>query len=144
MADFAPQYTLTYNGDLRTTMTHVASGSEVITDAPVDNHGKGAAFSPTDLTSAALASCMMTMVGIKARDLGVAIRGMEARVEKVMGSGPRRIVRIAVELVMDVPEADERVRTILERTARTCPVAQSLHPDVDQAVCLVWAEKGDR
>jgi putative redox protein len=139
MDNFAPQYTLHYNGDLRTTMTHHGSGSEVITDAPLDNHGKGAAFSPTDLTSAALASCMMTMVGIKARDLGVEIAAMEARVEKTMGSGPRRIVRIAVELVLNVPEADERSRQVLERTARTCPVAQSLHPDIDQAVCLVWA-----
>lgn len=139
MDNFAPQYTLNYNGDLRTTMTHLGSGSEVITDAPLDNHGKGAAFSPTDLTTAALASCMMTVVGIKARDLGVDIAGMEARVEKTMGSGPRRIVRIAVELVLNVPEADERTRQVLERTARACPVAQSLHPDIDQAVCLVWA-----
>lgn len=140
MDAFNPQYTLTYRGDLRTEMTHLASNSRVITDAPVDNHGKGAAFSPTDLTSAALASCMMTMVGIKANDMGLPVTSMEARVEKTMGSGPRRIVRIAVELVLDVPEAGERERKVLDATARACPVAQSLHPDIDQAVCLMWKE----
>lgn len=134
-----PNFTLSYEGDLRTRMTHLASGTEVVTDAPVDNHGKGAAFSPTDLTSAALASCMMTMVGIKARDLGVEIARMEARVQKTMGSGPRRIVRVDVELTLDVPDADERGRKVLEATARTCPVAQSLHPDVEQVLDVIWA-----
>ena len=134
-----PNFTLSYEGDLRTRMTHLASRSEVVTDAPVDNHGKGAAFSPTDLTSAALASCMMTLVGIKAREMGLAVARMEARVQKTMGSGPRRIVRIGVELTLEVPEADERGRKVLEATARTCPVAQSLHPDLEQALEVIWA-----
>jgi uncharacterized OsmC-like protein len=83
---------------------------------------------------------MMTMVGIKANSMGLEVASMEARVEKTMGSGPRRIVRIAVELILDVLEASERDRKVLEATARTCPVAQSLHPDIDQAVCLMWKD----
>jgi uncharacterized OsmC-like protein len=140
MSDFAPQFQLEYAGDLRTEMTHLGSNSVVITDAPVDNHGKGQAFSPTDLTSSALASCMMTMIGIKANDLELDVTFMRAKVQKTMGSGPRRIVRIAIELEVSIPQASERDRTILERTAHTCPVGQSLHPDIDQAICLMWKD----
>ena len=140
MNAFTPQFTLSYRGDVRTEMTHTASNARVTTDAPVDNHGKGAAFSPTDLAASALASCMMTVVGIKANAMNLHIASMEARVEKTMGNGPRRILRIAVELLIDIPNAGERERKILEATARACPVAQSLHPEIDQAVCLMWAD----
>lgn len=141
MEPFQPQFSLVYAGDLRTEMTHLASGQQVITDAPVDNRGRGEAFSPTDLTASALASCMMTVIGIKANDLGLEIESMGARVQKTMGSGPRRIVRVAIELSILAPKATEKDKTILERTAHTCPVAQSLHPEIDQAICLIWTTK---
>ena len=141
MEPFQPQFTLAYAGDLRTVMTHLASSEQVVTDAPVDNRGRGEAFSPTDLTASALASCMMTVIGIKANDLGLEIHEMEARVQKTMGSGPRRIIRIAIELQILAPNVSDKDKKVLERTAHACPVAQSLHPEIDQAICLIWKAK---
>lgn len=128
---------VTYLGDLRTRSEHLRSGDTYITDAPVDNNGKGEAFSPTDTVATALANCMMTMMGIKARDLNIALEGTTALVTKTMSSNPRRISKI--EVVMDLPSGiDERSRRILELTANTCPVHYSLHPDIERVVAFNW------
>lgn len=123
-----------YQGNLRTKATHIRSGSELITDAPVDNRGKGEAFSPTDMVAAALGTCILTTVGIKAIDSGFSIDGADARVRKIMASDPRRISEIIVE--MNFPDRDypERIKTIIKNTAKTCPVAKSLQPELKQTL----------
>lgn len=126
-----------YLGDLRTKSTHLASQSEILSDAPIDNNGKGEAFSPTDYVANALASCMLTIMGIKARDMGVDISQSRAEVTKTMASDPRRIAEIEVRLLMSV-QADKKTQTILENAAKTCPVGKSLHPDVVQNITFVW------
>src|SRR5690606_30240268 len=126
-----------YLGDLRTESVHTASGATLLSDAPIDNSGKGEAFSPTDTVANALASCMFTVMGIKARDMGIDFRGAKASVTKVMQSDPRCISRI--EVVVDMPSAlNEKSRAILERTARTCPVFLSLHPQIDKDIRFNW------
>ena len=129
---------LTYEGGLRTRMTHLKSGEVVITDAPTDNHGKGAAFSPTDLVATALASCMLTTMGIKANQLGINMDGATAEVLKVMASDPRRIAEVHVKLAMPDNNYSDKYNAVLENTALTCPVAKSLHPDVVQHVEFSW------
>lgn len=138
MTSTTPHYTLAYQGQLRTAMQHLQSNSLVITDAPVDNRGKGEAFSPTDLVSAALASCVMTIMAIKAGDMGHETIDMEARVWKTMASNPRRIARIQVELDLRIPEVTDQQKLILERTTKACPVARSLHPDTQKEVVFNW------
>jgi len=128
---------VTYLGDLRTSSEHLASGSTIISDAPVDNHGRGEAFSPTDTVANALASCMFTVMGIKARDMGVDFAGSTASVTKHMQAEPRRISKIEVVFDMSI-SADEKTRTILERTAHTCPVHLSLHPDIEKVITFNW------
>jgi uncharacterized OsmC-like protein len=129
--------TVTYLGTLRTTSTHTASKTTMITDAPVDNHGKGAAFSPTDTVATALASCMITIMGIKANDLEIDLTETTAEVTKIMGVNPRRIVEVQVNLRF--PKSfDPKTQTLLERAALTCPVAQSLHPDLKQTISFHW------
>lgn len=127
-----------YLGDLRTECTHEQSGNAFITDAPTDNNGKGLAFSPTDTVATGLASCMMTVMGIKARDMEVDMAGTTAAVTKTMDSNPRRISKI--EVVMELPfMADEKSQKILENTAMTCPVFNSLHPDIEKVITFKWA-----
>lgn len=128
---------VTYLGDLRTSSEHLQSGSVIISDAPTDNNGKGEAFSPTDTVANGLASCMFTVMGIKARDLGVDFSGSTAEVTKIMGTEPRRITEIHVTFTMEL-EADEKTKTILERTAMTCPVHYSLHPDIKKEIVFHW------
>jgi len=128
---------VTYLGDLRTSSIHLQSGSEIISDAPLDNNGKGEAFSPTDTVANALASCMLTVMGIKAGDMGVSLTGSVAEVTKSMQAEPRRISGIKVVFTMK-SDADEKAKTILERTALTCPVHQSLHPDIVKDVTFNW------
>ncbi len=130
---------VTYNGSLRTTCLHLRSGNEFITDAPVDNNGKGEAFSPTDTVATGLASCMMTMMGIKARDLEVDLEGSSAEVTKHMAADPRRIAKIEVKL--ELPKAvSEKHRKILVNTANTCPVHYSLHPDIEKVIEFHWVK----
>lgn len=131
--------TIVYNGELRTTATHLASGTVIQTDPPIDNQGKGESFSPTDLVATALGSCMLTIMGIKARDSKWAIEGTKAGIVKIMGTDPRRITEIHV--TFDFPaghDLDEKARTILERAAYTCPVAYSIHPDIKQVITFNW------
>ncbi|MEH6536517.1 MAG: OsmC family protein [Psychroserpens sp.] len=128
---------VTYLGNLRTESVHLKSKKYFITDAPLDNNGKGEAFSPTDTVATGLASCMITVMGIKARDMGVDMTGTTAQVNKVMASEPRRIFKI--EVLLDFPfEADDKTRKILERIANTCPVHNSLHPDIEKDITFNW------
>jgi putative redox protein len=127
-----------YNGELRTEATHGPSGHRFTTDAPVDNHGRGEFFSPTDLVGTALATCMVTIMGIAAEKHGWDIRGTTVDVEKHMVADPRR--RIAkLEVVIHVPhELGPEARETLERAALTCPVHASLHPDVEIPLRFRW------
>jgi len=128
---------VTYKGNLRTVSQHLKSGNEFITDAPTDNNGKGEAFSPTDTVATGLASCMLTVMGIKAEQLGVQMEGTTAEVTKTMASNPRRISKIEVKLNLPF-EADAKTKKILENTANTCPVHYSLHPDIEKIVEFHW------
>jgi len=129
---------VTYVGELRTSCVHIQSGTELLTDAPTDNQGKGEAFSPTDLVATALASCMISLMGIKVREMdGVSIEGSTAEVVKVMQSEPRKITRVEVVFNMK-SNADEKTRTILERVAKTCPVGLSLNTDIEQVFTFNW------
>ena len=127
-----------YNGDLRTTNIHQRSQSEIITDAPVDNAGKGQAFSPTDLVAAALGNCMLTVMGIRAQKLGVNIDGASADVTKIMTSDPRRIAEIKIYLVLSGAQISPSNRKVLEKVAKTCPVALSIHSDIIQTIHFDW------
>lgn len=128
---------VTYLNNLRTECEHLKSSSTFITDAPTDNNGKGEAFSPTDTVATGLASCMLTVMGIKANDMGIILDGSYAEVTKTMASNPRRISEIKVVVHMNL-HADEKAKQILERTANTCPVHYSLHPDIKKDISFIW------
>lgn len=128
---------VTYLGDLRTSSTHIQSGTQILSDAPLDNNGKGEAFSPTDAVANALATCMMTIMGIKGRSLKIDFKGSTAAVTKIMDAEPRRIG--AIEIVFEMQGvADQKDRLILERAALSCPVFLSLHPDIDKRISFNW------
>ncbi len=128
---------VTYLGNLRTENVHVKSNNSFITDAPTDNNGKGEAFSPTDTVATGLASCMLTVMGIKAQDMDIDMSGTTAEVTKTMASNPRRISKI--EVFLNFPfETDSKTRKILEHTANTCPVHYSLHPDIQKSITFNW------
>lgn len=127
-----------YTGSLRTEAEHLKSGAKIITDAPTDNHGKGEAFSPTDSVATGLASCMLTVMGIKAEEIEVNLKGTTAEVTKTMAANPRRISK--VEIMINFPETySEKSRKILENIARTCPVLQSLHPDMEKLISFKYS-----
>lgn len=128
---------ITYVGDLRTVCIHLQSGTQILTDAPTDNHGKGEAFSPTDLVATALGSCMVSIMGIKSKDLNVDLKDSTVSITKIMQSEPRKIAKIEVILNMPI-ETSEKNKTILERAAMTCPVLLSLHPDIEKDVVFNW------
>ena len=128
-----------YEGNLRTVCTHQRSGSIVETDAPVDNNGKGERFSPTDLVATALGTCMLTIMGMRAREMKVDLQGARINVEKIMGANPRRIS--GVNLTFHFPDSlqvDDDQRTVLEHAAHTCPVIYSIHPDIKVNVLFHW------
>ncbi len=126
-----------YQGTLRTQAKHVQSGTEILTDAPVDNQGKGEAFSPTDLLAASLGSCMLTIMGITAREHRINIENTTCEITKVMSANPRRVGEIDVELNFPEKYSDKQQK-ILERAALTCPVYLSLHPDIKKLVNFNW------
>lgn len=126
---------VTYQGDLRTSAIHLQSSNEIITDAPIDNQGKGEAFSPTDLLATSLASCMLTIIGIKACDMDIDIAGTTVDVTKMMAAEPRRISEIHITITFN-QKLDNRTQKIFYNTALTCPVAQSIHPDIIQKVTI--------
>jgi putative redox protein len=121
-----------YDGELRTTCTHLRSSSSFETDAPIDNNGKGERFSPTDLTATSLATCMLTVMGIKARTFGIDLTDIKVDVEKIMKSEPRRIggINLTFHIPENLIELDEKQKQILINTGRTCPVQNSIHPDI--------------
>lgn len=123
-----------YVGSLRTKALHVLSGMEIITDAPPDNQGKGEAFSPTDLLAASLGSCMLTIMGIAARDHNFDMDGTTVAITKVMGTNPRRVIEIRVDLKFPHTDYTDQQKRIIEYSAHNCPVAKSLHPDILQKV----------
>jgi uncharacterized OsmC-like protein len=128
---------ITYVGDLRTTSVHLQSGTEILSDAPTDNHGKGEAFSPTDLVANSLGTCMVSIMAIKSKDLALDLVGSTVEITKIMQSEPRKIAKIIAVLNMSVA-GDDKSRTILERAAMTCPVFLSLHPDIEKDVTFNW------
>ena len=119
-----------YNGDLRCTATHIKSGNQVITDAPTDNNGKGEAFSPTDLLCTSLSTCMMTLMGIAANSKKIQLGQIDADIEKIMGSDPRRVSGINIQFRIQSLGYTDREKDILKNAALTCPVAKSIHPDI--------------
>jgi putative redox protein len=129
-----PTSRITYLGELRTENVHEKSGVKIITDAPPDNHGKGEAFSPTDLLATALGNCMLTLMGIAGRTHSINIDGTKVEVTKIMAANPRRVAEI--QLVFHMPNNDytDKEKAILENAARTCPVAYSIHPDIKQVL----------
>lgn len=128
-----------YKGTLRTEAKHLQSGTTIETDAPTDNQGKGERFSPTDLLATCLGSCMLTIMGIKARDMNVNLEGTTVGITKIMKQDPRRVGGINVDFNFpDTLITDEKERTILERAALTCPVAKSIHPDIEVNVNFGW------
>lgn len=130
-----------YSGDLRTNAVHLASGTEILTDAPVDNQGKGEAFSPTDLLSAALGSCMLTIMGIAARTHHIDMDQTTIEITKVMASNPRRVAEVVIVFNMPEKQYSDKEKAILEHAARTCPVALSLHPDLQQSITFNWNQQ---
>jgi uncharacterized OsmC-like protein len=130
--------TVNYQGELRTVCVHLSSGNNIITDAPVDNHGKGEAFSPTDLVATALASCMLTVMGIKANQMQLDIDDTRAEVIKIMAVEPRRIGEIIVDIFMPLKNYSDKDKSIMEHTARTCPVFFSLHEDMQKTIHFHW------
>lgn len=128
-----------YKGELRTVATHLQSQTIIETDAPTDNQGKGERFSPTDLLATSLGNCMLTIMGIKARDMNVNLEGTTVGITKIMKQDPRRVGGINVDFNFpDTLITDEKERTILERAALTCPVAKSIHPDIEVNVNFGW------
>jgi putative redox protein len=127
-----------YIGGLRTCSTHVKSGTELITDAPVDNNGKGEQFSPTDLVANALGSCMLTIMGIAAENHNFNIDGAESKITKIMSSDPRKIAEIKIELQFPNNNYTAKEKRLIEHIVKTCPVALSLHPDLKQTVTVQY------
>mgnify|MGYP000082532370 FL=1 len=127
-----------YLGELRTENEHVQSGNKIITDAPTDNRGKGEFFSPTDLLATALGSCIMTIMGITARDNDIDIEGTTVDVTKIMASDPRRVAEVVVEFTFPQKEYTEDEKRIVESVAGTSPVPLSLHPELKQTIRFNW------
>ena len=130
-------FEIKYKGNLRTTATHLDSGSEICTDAPKDNHGLGETFSPTDMVCTALASCILTIMAIAVEKNGEDIKGAKAMVKKTMGINPRRISKIDIELTF-TKDYDERTKVILERAAHNCPVHHTLSDEVEKNINFIY------
>lgn len=127
-----------YLGDLRAESRHLQSGNRLITDAPTDNQGKGEAFSPTDLLATSLGSCILTIMGIKARDHGIDITGTEVEITKIMAAEPRRVGEVIVEFFFPDRSYTEEEKKLVESVAGSSPVPLSLHPDLKQTLRFHW------
>ncbi len=124
-----------YKGGLRTEIEHLQSGTKIITDAPLDNHGKGESFSPTDLFASSLGSCMLTIMGISAQSYGFSLEGTTIETEKIMGTDPRRVVELKLDITF--PKGNNytpQQKRVIESAARSCPVANSVHPDIKKTI----------
>jgi uncharacterized OsmC-like protein len=132
--------TVVYNGDLRTTCTHLRSGNNFETDAPVDNNGKGERFSPTDLMATSLGTCMITVMGIKARAMDFDLTGIEIEVEKIMKAEPRRVggINLTFHIPDNLKNIDEQTIALLKRIGINCPVMKSINPNIE--VHINWGE----
>ena len=128
---------VTYLGDLRTSSVHLQSGTEILSDAPTDNHGRGEAFSPTDLVANALGSCMISIMAIKSKDLDLDLVGSTVSITKIMQAEPRKIAKIITVVEMSIATT-EKNKIILERAAITCPVFLSLNPDIEKEISFIW------
>lgn len=128
----------TYLGDLRTENIHVQSGTKLVTDAPCDNRGRGASFSPTDLLATALGNCIMTIMGIKALDHGIDLVGTRVEITKIMANDPRRVAEVVVEFFFPPNNFSPEERAIVEGVAGISPVPLSLHPDLVQTIRFNW------
>jgi putative redox protein len=132
--------TVEYKGDLRTICVHLQSGQQIFTDAPTDNQGKGEAFSPTDLLATSLGSCMLTIMGITANRHQLNLVGTKISITKIMADSPRRVSKIVAEVQIHTDvQLEEKQRTLLENSARACPVAKSLHPDIEQDIRFIYS-----
>ena len=131
------QIEIVYEGNLRTKAIHLSSGSEIITDAPLDNNGKGEKFSPTDLVATALGSCMLTIMGIAAESQRLDISNTRVKVEKVMGQEPRKIAQVNIEIYFSNPMSDKH-KLILERAAYYCPVAKTLDGNIEENIKFIY------
>jgi putative redox protein len=129
-----------YKGELRTEAIHIRSGEKIITDAPVDNHGKGEAFSPTDLLCTSLACCMISIMGIAGNTHSIEVRDITAEVVKTMASDPRRVSKIDITIYMPNISYSDKEKKILTNAALSCPVSKSLHPDIEQNLEIKWYE----
>ncbi|MBB5143330.1 OsmC family protein [Desulfovibrio intestinalis] len=129
-----------YLGDLRMECVHNQSGTKIITDAPSDNQGKGESFSPTDLCATAVGACAMTIIGIYGKNHGVDVTGTEVEITKTMSASPRRIGKIEVVFKMPARSYSEKEKASIERSAYSCPVHLSLHPDVEQVFTFIWQD----
>lgn len=127
-----------YLGDLQTRITHQRSNTQLVTDAPVDNHGQGRSFSPTDLLCSATASCMLTIIGLAAQTSGFSIEGCKLTATKEMASEPRRVGAIYIDLDFRTCHLDAKQRLIVERSAKTCPVMQSLNQDMKKELNFIY------
>ena len=127
-----------YLGELRVSSTHLASDTEIITDAPVDNNGKGESFSPTDLVATALGTCMITVMGIYAEKNGILMPNVYSRTNKVMSSHPRKISKLKIEIIFDDNRLSNEQKQSLKEVALNCPVAKSLHPDIQQEIEFIF------
>lgn len=125
-----------YEGNLRTRLVHIRSQQQIVTDAPIDNMGRGEAFSPTDLMATSLGSCMLTIMGIAAQTHHFSIDGTSVEITKIMADKPRRIGEIVVEITFPANNYSEKIKKILLNASKTCPVALSLHPDIRQNILL--------
>jgi len=130
--------TVLYLGELRCESTHLQSKTTILTDAPIDNHGKGESFSPTDLVATALGNCMVTIMGIEANRLEVNIDGTKVEITKHMGIGPRRITKIDANVTVPDRGLSEEQKELLTKAGINCPVAKSLHPDLIQNVQITY------
>ena len=131
------QIEIIYEGNLRTKATHLDSGSEILTDAPIDNQGKGEKFSPTDLVATALGSCMLTIMGITANVQNIDISGTKVKVQKTMGKDPRKIAKIDIEIIF-VTIISDKHKAILERAAHHCPVSKTLKGNIEENVKFIY------
>jgi putative redox protein len=125
-----------YLGELRTKARHLQSGNELITDAPLDNQGRGEAFSPTDTLAASLGSCMLTIIGIAARTYGFNIDGTKLNITKIMANDPRRVSEVILEFGFPHNNYSQKEKDIIYASAKGCPVARSLHPDLKQTIIM--------
>ena len=128
-----PDITIKYDGELRTTATHLQSGSIISTDAPTDNKGKGENFSPTDLFATALGSCMQTIMGITSQTHGFNIKGSKIQINKIMGKNPRRVSHIKIIININ-GELTDKEKQLLIKAAKHCPVSKSIHPEIEEEV----------